>query len=125
MYVGTAADRESAWAAAETLGAQYSQFKQSAPMGSSVPTEVFALAGLVGGNLDTDSNNDGAIDDSDNLIEADPATPGTITFVNDDDTDEDGIPDFADGFNRDGLANTGDELTAGEHFVPVKITLPA
>jgi hypothetical protein len=57
-----------------------------------------------GGRIDigADSANDGTIAEADDPIEADADRPGKIVAVNDDDTDGDGIPDFADGYNLDG-----------------------
>ena len=53
----------------------------------------------------------------------DAGHPGKIIIVNDNDDDGDGIPDFADGFNRDGANGTADEqkddMNAEEHFVPL------
>lgn len=55
-------------------------------------------------DLDVDSDNDEAFaalsrSESEDLHEDDPARNGKVLFVNDDDSDADGIPDFADGFD--------------------------
>jgi hypothetical protein len=65
-------------------------------------------------DLGIDSNNDTTINNSDDAIEDDADKPGKLIAVNDDDTDGDGIPDFAD-FN----GNTG------ENFVPMVLRFPA
>ena len=44
--------------------------------------------------------------------------PGKIIAVNDNDDDQDGVPDFADGYSLP-LAGTNGQRTAGEHFVPI------
>ena len=63
------------------------------------------------------------------LIEDDSAKPGKVLIVNDDDTDGDGIVDFADGSNRDGQSSTTkqqlDDAVAGEKFVPIVAQRPA
>ena len=57
-------------------------------------------------------------------IEDDPEHPGKIIQVNDDDTDSDGIPDYADGFDQDnGGDNTDDDVTTWEKFIPLKLDL--
>src|SRR5262249_54622980 len=49
--------------------------------------------------------------------------------INNDDTDGDGIPDFADGYNLDGRSDDAlsqlDDRTEGEQFVPIVLELPA
>ena len=91
----------------------------------------------VGIDIDVDSDNDDGIGSpertvSEDLIEdktGDATFPGKLIHVNDDDTDNDFIPDYADGFDRDGASASDDELkddsVAGENFVPVVISLPA
>ncbi|HVT87415.1 MAG TPA: Calx-beta domain-containing protein [Tepidisphaeraceae bacterium] len=78
--------------------------------------------------IDMDSdNNDGnrlpSRTDAEEQIEDDPTKPGKIISVNDDDTDGDGIPDFADGFS---LYSDTSRLkqTVGEQFVPVVLQFP-
>lgn len=91
-------------------------------------------------DVDIDSYNDNGFalpeesrtQDEDQIedVDDDSTLPGKILAVNDDDTDGDGVPDFADGFgvNRlhPGTVGPGDEAlaTANERFVPIKITLP-
>jgi hypothetical protein len=58
-------------------------------------------------DIDTDSDNTGAIDRMDGEEEmedigGDPSKPGKIILVNGADRDKDGIPDFADGFDVQG-----------------------
>jgi len=45
--------------------------------------------------------------------------------VNDGDADGDGIPDYADGFNWDGVSENDDDQTLGDAFVPWLLTLPS
>src|SRR5205823_3078754 len=55
---------------------------------------------------------------------------GKIIPTNDDDIDDDGIPDYADGWNADVNAfgdpspKADDDQASGERFVPMTITLP-
>jgi len=53
-----------------------------------------------------------------------PELPGKIIQVNDADDDGDGVPDFADGFNRDGTGGNDDDATAGKAFTPVLLEIP-
>lgn len=88
-------------------------------------------------DLDVDSDNDNGTDDpardfAEDFIEdktGDTNKPGKFVVVNDDDTDNDFIPDFADGFNRDGQSGTAneqkDDTTTDEAFTPLVIELPA
>jgi len=83
-------------------------------------------------DVDVDSDNNGILDHSHQEDEVedtedDPSEPGKIIMVNDGDADSDGIPDFADGYNRDGLSVTDEELKddtcEGVSFTPVVIEL--
>jgi len=83
-------------------------------------------------DLDVDSDNSNGLeppdrssdeDDVENIAD-DPDHPGKIVQVNDDDADGDGIPDYADGFDRDGEPDTDDDETPGEAFVPIVLELP-
>ncbi len=105
-------------------------------------------------DLDVDSSNGASMDDEqeDQIENNDSCTcidtytevtrPGMIVPVNDGDLDEDGIPDFADGFNRDEVVDSEyHESTDDDHvflevdgvatsdvdklLTPVEITLPA
>jgi hypothetical protein len=70
-----------------------------------------------------DSNNDDLVDANDAQVEDQP--PGLAASLNVSDQDGDGIPDFADGFNRDQVGGTADDVVAsGNAFEPVEITLP-
>jgi autotransporter-associated beta strand protein len=88
-------------------------------------------------DLDVDSDNTDAFggparsqpEDALENIAGDPARPGKFIVVNDDDGDNDGILDYSDGFNADGVAG-GDDATPptaaqGEKFVPLVIDIPA
>jgi hypothetical protein len=76
-------------------------------------------------DLDVDANNDGVIDSADEAVEN--QSPGLVVVVNHDDKDNDGIPDFADGFDLDGISGNADDnpptAEQGNHFAPVVITL--
>lgn len=83
-------------------------------------------------DLDIDSDNNNGFDpnfprssqdNAEDQIEDDDAKPGKILVVNTDDTDGDGIPDFADGFDRDGSPGADDQ-TSGEQFIPLVLELP-
>ncbi|MBU4198863.1 MAG: hypothetical protein KKG09_04470 [Verrucomicrobia bacterium] len=74
-------------------------------------------------DLDIDSDNNNGFDDPDRSdaedtiedIEGDPDKPGKLICVNDGDEDHDGVPDFADGFDKWG--NEG--ANAGGAFTPL------
>ncbi len=86
-------------------------------------THYHATATIADGpliDLKIDSNNDGSITVLDDPIEADVDKPGKIIQVNDDDTDGDGIPDFADFYVPDDNPNG---LT--QRFVPLNLSLPS
>lgn len=90
-------------------------------------------------DADVDSDNNNGTDAPDRNADEDsiesqydyeePTYPGKVLAVNDDDTDGDGIPDFADGFNFDN--NTSDTLhqlddqVVAEHFTPLVLDLPS
>ena len=85
-------------------------------------------------DLDVDSDNTSDLlperTPFEDQIEVDPKRPGKIVLVNDVDRDGDQIPDFADGFNRDGASMTDseyikDDVNTQDHFVPVVLQLPA
>jgi hypothetical protein len=78
-------------------------------------------------DLDVDSDNNNGLDAPsrdawEDAIEDREGSdyPGKFVLANDDDTDNDGIPDFADGFNKFG-GTSGQ--TAGERFVPLVLQL--
>ncbi len=78
-------------------------------------------------DIDSDNNNGfgapGRTFDEDQIEDksGDANYPGKIVVVNDNDDDNDGIPDFADGFNQFGGTSN---QTAGEDFVPLVLELP-
>ena len=78
-------------------------------------------------DIDVDSNNDGGIDadnaGTDDPIEDDENLPGEYIAANIADKDNDGVFDWADGFNANGIAGDGDDANAAEQFTPVKLTL--
>jgi hypothetical protein len=85
----------------------------------------FSVAGV---DVDIDSDNDNGFDPPDSdldegLLEEEPDRPGKFLSLNDDDTDSDAVPDFADGYNRDGIAGNADDAVSGEQFVPLVLQL--
>ncbi|HUT33344.1 MAG TPA: hypothetical protein VNE39_07700 [Planctomycetota bacterium] len=83
-------------------------------------------------DLDVDSDNTNGLDDpartdyedqTENVV-GKPEYPGKFVPVNDGDDDGDGIPDFADGFNRDAADGTDDDLTGGKRFVRLMLEIP-
>jgi len=86
-----------------------------------------AVAGVkVDLDIDSDNNNgydppDGTSEEDD--VEAEPDTAGKLILVNDADSDADGVPDFADGFNFDNDSlQPHDNESAEDHFVPINLT---
>ena len=82
-------------------------------------------------DLDIDSDNTNGLDypmrtDWEDQIEdsIQPKLPGKFIQVNDADDDGDGIPDFADGFDLDGIAGNDDDETPGKGFVPLVLEIP-
>lgn len=83
-------------------------------------------------DLDVDSDNTNGYDapsrsDYEDQIEDAawrPELPGKLIAVNDNDDDGDGIPDFADGFDADGVPGNSDDTTAGERFIPLILEVP-
>lgn len=85
----------------------------------------------VGIDVDVDSDNNNGFDpafprsfdgNAEDQIEDSTSQPGKLIAVNDDDTDGDGIPDFADGFGL--FAGPNYSATANERFVPMVLELP-
>lgn len=104
----------------------------SPPAGGQKTTGDNAMATPLGGAIDIDSFNDSG-------FTPDPHTPGSpealaankpgqtgkIVVISDDDLDADWVPDYADGYNRDGpLGKPEDDTTARRKFVPIVLTLP-
>ncbi len=77
-------------------------------------------------SIDSDNTSAGSPErnGSETDIEESIGRPGKIITVNNGDIDLDGIPDFADGYNRDGSASNDDTAT-GLKFVPLQLTLPS
>lgn len=103
--------------------------------GTSNPSNSQDQAKLTGVavDLDVDSDNNNGfdpafprsfVDNAEDAIEDDETKPGKIIVVNDNDDDGDGIPDFADGFNRYPEI-PADDATAGERFIPVVLEIAA
>ncbi len=74
-------------------------------------------------DLDVDSDNDDGLQLPDRTSEEDAdeddnSRAGKILMVNDGDSDGDGIPDFADGYNLDPTTDDDDQ-TEGEQFIPL------
>ena len=88
-------------------------------------------------DVDSDNNNGLALPDrseDEELVEDLYLSTGKRITVNSDDEDQDGIPDFLDGFNLDGHRSSpfgdrqADDLTtiaAGSGFTPLEIELPS
>jgi hypothetical protein len=78
-------------------------------------------------DLDIDSNNDGTIDGADDPVEdiaGDDTRPGKVILVSNFDSDDDGLVDWADGFDwRSGV--TADDASPSTVFTPIKVTLPS
>jgi hypothetical protein len=76
-------------------------------------------------NLKIDANNDGTVNDADDLVEditGDDSHPGKVILVDNADSDHDGIPDYLDGFNLlPGV--TDDDVSSSTHFVPMQVDL--
>ena len=75
-------------------------------------------------DLQIDSDNsataaDDGIDEADDKVEEN--SPGKLILVNNSDSDGDGIPDYADGFNSTAGANSG--ANASAKFTPLKIVV--
>ncbi|HVT87422.1 MAG TPA: hypothetical protein VHD56_01105 [Tepidisphaeraceae bacterium] len=81
-------------------------------------------------DLDIDSDNNNGLNPparttSEDAVEdktGDDSKPGKVILIDDYDSDGDGIPDYADGFDGDSVI-TGDETSAGSKFVPVVLDL--
>jgi hypothetical protein len=77
--------------------------------------------------VDSDNNNGyGMPNDTpaEDMIEDNPGLPGKIIGVNDGDTDGDGIPGFADGFNLSGSPVGDDVYSRNDQFVALPLKLP-
>ena len=56
------------------------------------------------------------------VAEDDATVTGKVIYVNDGDIDDDQIPDYADGFNRD-FGSSLDDVTPGDRFVPLPLRI--
>ena len=72
-------------------------------------------------DLNVDSNNDGQITKADDRIEDDAARPGKMLPVGNEDRNENGIPDYADGFPLPGVTGNGPAGTRS--FAPVELAV--
>ena len=106
--------------------------KTSAPRGSSLQFHVIA-AHIPWIDVDVNSNNDGGIDPrngrsgTDDRIEditGVDETPGLYLQVQDEDTDGDGIVNWADGFNGIGDEIGVDDVSANATFAPLWVRIP-
>jgi hypothetical protein len=84
---------------------------------------------VIGVDLDVDSNNDGVIsnpnpnaEDQSEDIKDKPEFPGKYVGVNDGDVDNDGVPNWADGFQSKDVDNSGDK--AGGSFTEMILSVP-
>jgi hypothetical protein len=76
-------------------------------------------------DLDIDSNNDNRLlaPDRSSIEEAMERTVGKQIVINDNDTDGDGVPDYADGFGYGDLPTTKQGI-AGKRFTPIILQIP-
>ena len=97
-------------------------------IGSFQPDRPRFLFGLTQASTSFDSdNNDGygvARTDYEDEIEEDDDKPGKIILANTGDVDGDGIPDFADGFDRDDETDNDDDTCEGAQFYELKFDWP-
>lgn len=82
-------------------------------------------------DVDTDNNNgfyppDRSLveDQFEDIVDVGNLWPGKIIAVNSGDSDADGIPDFADGYNLLGSSSSADDVCATAHFVPIVFEIP-
>lgn len=101
--------------------------------GTTVDSDELHLSGIwVDVDVDSDNEDNFLYPDrslGEDQIEDDEDKPGKFLCVNDSDGDNDGIPDYADGFGWDKTAANRDDTppteAQGERFVPVVVELPA
>lgn len=77
-------------------------------------------------DIDSDNNNIFNLPDrsfNEDVMEDDPCQPGRIVVNNNDDNDGDQVPDFADGFNLDGIWGNEDDLCPSQQFVPLTVEI--
>ncbi|MGB7156563.1 MAG: fibronectin type III domain-containing protein [Tepidisphaeraceae bacterium] len=112
-----------------TLSATKNDIELKATFTPSTGSAVIDRARFSVADVDIDSDNDNGFNPPDSdmdegLLEGDSNRPGKFLSVNDNDNDADGVLDFADGFNRDGMGGNGDDTTTGEQFVPIIVQIP-
>ncbi len=102
------------------------------PIGIVAPSnvEICTLYCILQADLDIDSDNSAGLGlpegtAAEDRIEDDPTLPGKVIAANDGDSDDDGVPDFADGYNRDGSAGNADDASTNDCFVPLVLRIPA
>ena len=99
------------------------------PSGGGTALADYAYFSVIGASIfvDADNNNGYGLPDGSNIEGADkqnPDAPGKILAAATGDSDGDGIPDYADGYNLDGIAgNADDSAGSGDHFVPVVVQM--
>jgi hypothetical protein len=101
-------------------------FAQTSPRGSSLQFHVMAVY-VPPVDLDVDSDNDGsvqssAVEDAIEDIAGIDAKPGKVLLVNDQDTDNDGIQDYFDGFNAFASLDE-DDLLGNASFAPMSLMI--
>jgi hypothetical protein len=118
--------------ASDAIGDVTLRLAYSGPRSESYADEVRVTIVQVDLDIDSDNTNGLALPDrtpDEDRIEDvanDPRVQGKYVVANINDDDRDDIPDFADGFNRDpGPKSIDDDVTAGERFVPLRLTLSA
>jgi hypothetical protein len=81
-------------------------------------------------DLDVDSDNTAGLgmperDLPEDRVENKPDELGKVVALNEDDSDLDGVPDYADGYNlRPEVAFGSDDVTTGERFLPMVLEVP-
>lgn len=102
------------------------------PVGYVDNKEGLLIIDLIKVDLDVDSNNNNGFgypdrsDDEDQIEDEfqDNNKCLKVIRVNSGDVDQDGIVDWADGYNRDGVIGNQDDGLAGVSFVPIVLELP-
>ncbi|NKB22881.1 MAG: hypothetical protein GKR87_00475 [Kiritimatiellae bacterium] len=80
-------------------------------------------------DIDSDNNNRLGIPDRSTTedegedVLGNSAQPGKFIEVSTEDADNDNIPDFADGFNLDGMGGNDDDTSVGVGFIPLVFEL--
>ncbi len=110
--------------------------------GTEISRDEIGLTVYLYADLDIDSDNDNLPDDGSGRtghpdparspeedrtedVAGDSGNPGKVIWVNDTDIDDDGVPNYADGYDKfegDGKRESG--VLQSEHFVPLILELP-